>query len=220
MTDISRFLDCPRKYYLSRYLRWPATAALDGLDEMPPGVPATEVGQQVHEMLAGQSVPDACSEAIELADRFLTSDLGKRAARAKEIHREWDFVFEEGGLVVRGQIDLWFQSGREVTIVDYKTDRRIEPAAVEAHALQVQIYALALERWLGKRPDRGVLCFLRPNAEVDVDLSPLSLGAARDVIYRFRTAQETGDWPVNTGTHCRRCEFFGNLCPAAHSKAV
>ena len=62
------------------------------------------------------------------------------------------------------QIDLWFEeAGEELMVVDYKeTDRMADgesPSA--AYALQLQIYALALERSAGRIADRAVLYYLR-----------------------------------------------------------
>ena len=52
-------------------------------------------------------------------------------------------------VVVRGQMDLWFEEGGELVIVDYKTDA---VSAAEAHqragdyALQFRLYAMAVEQ--------------------------------------------------------------------------
>ena len=52
-------------------------------------------------------------------------------------------------LVIRGQVDLWFEEGGELVVVDYKTD---DVTAAEArhrardYALQLRLYALAVER--------------------------------------------------------------------------
>ena len=219
VTDISRFLECPRRYYLSRYLRWdtqPVRLAEfnDDPQEPPRDIAASELGRQVHAILAGQTLENVSPGAAELADRFLVSSLGKRAARAHTKAHEWDFLFSVGKVVLRGQVDLWFEHNREVVIVDYKTDRAVDGHAVGGHTLQVQLYALALERWIGRKPNRGVLFFVRAGQEIEVDLSPLALGAAADVVYRFHVAQSRVQYPLQTGEHCRRCEFYRGLCPA------
>ena len=85
---------------------------------------------------------------------------------------------ELGGIVVRGQIDLWFEHKGELIVVDYKTDRDPDVTAIAGHSLQLQIYALALEREVRRVPDRAVLFFLRESRQYEVDLSPLALGAA------------------------------------------
>ena len=222
VTDISRFHECPRRYYLSRYLRWDAQPPVrinpatddDSPEELPADMTASELGRLVHAILAGQPADKSSPEATQLADRFVTSQLGKRAARAQSKAHEWDFLFSAAGLVLRGQIDLWFEHNRELIVVDYKTDREINPHTVAGHSLQVQLYALALEQWMGRRPDRGVLYFVRPNTEVEVDLSPLALGAATTAVREFHEAQSRLEFPLRPGNQCWRCEFHRGLCPA------
>ena len=116
---------------------------------------------------------------------FRRSELGQRAERASRREREFDFVIAVEDVVVRGQIDLWFEEGRELVIVDYKTDA---VNGVEAHqrardyATQVRLYAMAVERIAGRAPDRAWLHFLRPDKAVAVDLRPSLLespGAGR-----------------------------------------
>ena len=53
-------------------------------------------------------------------------------------------------------------------MVDYKTDR--DESAAEGYALQLRLYALALERYAGRRPDRAVLYYLRSNRIVEISL--------------------------------------------------
>jgi hypothetical protein len=151
---------------------------------------------------------------VELADRFLVSPLGKRVARAQTKHQEWDFQFDAGDLVLRGQIDLWFEHNRELVLVDYKTDRDVTDERVAAYSLQLQLYAAALERAVGRTPSTGILYFLKPDRPVEVDLSPIAIGGARELVHTFRAAQAATDFPLRTGRHCYSCEFFGGMCPA------
>ena len=159
------FQACPRRYYLSRYL---------GLEPAAdrPGTGAIELGLDVHSALAGEVVESA--EANELAARFRSSDLGRRAEAATRIEREFDFLFETDDVIVRGQIDLWFEEGGELVIVDYKTDR--DESGGDGYALQLRLYALALERYAGRRPDRAVLYYLRSNRIVEISLTDADSG--------------------------------------------
>jgi CRISPR/Cas system-associated exonuclease Cas4 (RecB family) len=228
VTDVSRFHACPRKYYLSRYLGWQKTSrglpdfehddADDDLDVAD--LNASELGRQVHAVLANQAEPDVPAVATELADRFRMSSLGKRSLRASRSAYEWDFVMEIAGLVLRGQIDLWFEQNRELVLVDYKTDREIDGEALEGYSLQLQLYAIALERFLGRTPDRAVLFMLRESREIEVDVTPLSLSAAMDAVHRFRDAQERQSFPLVINAHCGRCDYYRNLCPAALSASA
>ena len=100
-------------------------------------------------------VPDPDREALRLAEVFRQSPLGRRAARAARIAREFDFLMAMEDLVIRGQVDLWFEEGGELVVVDYKTD---DVTAAEAHhrardyELQLRLYALRRGTRGGPRP--------------------------------------------------------------------
>ena len=100
---------------------------------------------------------------------FFRSRLGQDLLRAKRMEREFKFSLltpakdyfpaaEEGEQVLlQGVIDCWFEDERgDVTVLDFKTDRRPDPAA---YAPQVGAYAKALERMTGKRVVRRALYF-------------------------------------------------------------
>jgi len=199
--SVAMFQACPRRYYLSRYL---------GLEPTPdrPGTGAIELGLDVHSALAGEAVDSA--EARALAARFQSSDLGRRAEAATRVEREFDFLFETDDVIVRGQIDLWFEEGGELVIVDYKTDR--DEAGAEGYALQLRLYALALERYAGRRPDRAVLYYLRSNRIVEISLTDADLAGARDAVRELKQAQDQLQFPLRPGDQCRRCLFWGGIC--------
>jgi ATP-dependent helicase/nuclease subunit A len=215
VTSLAVFADCPRKYYLQRYIGWNGNKH-SGFD--PEDLPeqddadesAADLGSAVHEILAGK--PGSYSaEARRLADVFLTSDLGVRAASASRSEREWDFIVDVEGTLVRGTVDLWFEDEGEITVVDYKTDR--SPDRAGSYSPQLALYGLAIERAFGKRPTRAWLHFLRANKLVEV---PMDDSAIRNVVL-LRTAQDTLRFDLNEGDHCRTCQYYRNLCPAGLS---
>ena len=201
VTAVAMFQACPRRYYLSRYL---------GLKPTPDrqGTGAIELGLDVHAALAGEEIES--DEAEELAARFRSSDLGRRAASAPRIEREFDFMFEADDVIVRGQIDLWFEQGGELVIVDYKTDR--DESAAEGYALQLRLYTLAVERYAGRRPDRAVLYYLRSNRMVEISVTDADLEAARVAVRELKQAQEQLQFPLKVGEQCRKCLFWGGVC--------
>jgi CRISPR/Cas system-associated exonuclease Cas4 (RecB family) len=140
-------------------------------------------------------------------------------ARASRAEREFDFLMAVEELVIRGQVDLWFEEGGELAIVDYKTD---SVTAAEAHrrapdyAMQLRLYALAVERFAGRAPDRAWLHFLRPNTVVEVDLTPSLLERPEQIARDFEDAQSKLEFPLNEGERCHRCQFWRDLCPAGH----
>ncbi len=159
VTSLTLFADCPRRYYLARYIGWdeetmpqsnaPTIVARDNAQ-----LPASELGRQVHALLAFQDVPSPDFEALHLAATFDQSDLGRRAKKARRVEREFDFMLAVGEIVLRGQIDLWFEDRAGNVIVDYKTD---DVTAAEAagrasvYKLQLLYYAMAIERLTGRR---------------------------------------------------------------------
>jgi len=149
-------------------------------------------------------------EANELVARFRTSDLGRRAASATRIEREFDFMFEIDDVIVRGQIDLWFEQRGELVMVDYKTDR--DESAADVYALQLRLYALALERYAGRRPDRAILYYLRSNRMVEISVTDADLDAARMAVQELKQAQEQLQFPLKVGERCRKCLFWGGVC--------
>jgi len=220
VTSIAMFADCPRRYYLARYLGWDAESArFPSAEDVEPerdNLDATGFGRQVHALLAGPTSDGAFPAAVELADRFTSSDLGRKVAQSTRVEREFDFLLAIEDVVLRGQIDLWFDS----CIVDYKTDDVSPeeiPARAEAYALQLQLYAIAIERLTGKAPDTAILYFLRPNVEVAVEVTPSALANAIAIVREFQRAQDRIAFPLREGEHCQRCSYFHNLCPATTS---
>jgi ATP-dependent exoDNAse (exonuclease V) beta subunit len=122
VTGLAVYASCPRKYYLGAYLGYEGRARRlsDAVEDGE--LSAGEFGSQVHELLAGDPLPDASADALRLAQVFHTSELGRRAAQASRLEREFDFTMAIEGLVVRGQIDLWFEEGGELVVMDYKTN--------------------------------------------------------------------------------------------------
>jgi ATP-dependent exoDNAse (exonuclease V) beta subunit len=214
VTDLAAFAKCPRDYYLGHYLGFEGRASTG---TRAGGLAAGEFGSMVHALLAGNPVPGADPAAIAMAEVFRQSALGRRVARASRIEREFDFLMSVEELVLRGQIDLWFEEGGEVVIVDYKTDA---VSAIEAHqraqeyAVQVRLYALAVERITGRPPDQAWLHFLRPNTMIAVDLTPSLLDSPGQIVLEFQEAQSRLEFPLREGAHCHRCRFFRDLCPA------
>jgi ATP-dependent helicase/nuclease subunit A len=217
VTDVSEFAACPRRYYLGRYLgfegrvRTPAGPAEGG------ALSAGEFGTQVHAILAGTPPADPDPEAVELAAVFHRSPLGRRVARARRVEREFDFLMAVGELVLRGQVDLFFEEGGELVLVDYKTD---SVSAHEAHdravdyETQLRLYALAVERLTGRAPGHAFLHFLRTDTVIEVDVTPSLLDSPEQVVADLLDAQQALDFPLREGAHCCRCPFHRDLCPA------
>jgi ATP-dependent helicase/nuclease subunit A len=213
VTALTAFSNCPRAYYLGHYLGLEPerSGAASG------GISAADLGSQTHALLAGEAVASADPEAVRLAEVFRQSPLGRRAAQARRAEREFDFLMAVEDLVIRGKVDLWFEEGGEVTLVDYKTDDVTRAQAHERapdYALQLRLYAMAVERAAGRPPSHAWLHFLRPNTAVEVDLRPSLLDSPDQTVRDFQEAQASLQFPLREGTRCRRCPFVRDLCPA------
>ena len=220
VTALAEFSRCPRRYFLGHYLGFPGRrperhASCESERELP----ADQFGTQVHELLAGKTGIEADDEALRLVEVFRSSALGRRLAKAARIEREFDFLLALDGLVVRGQIDLWFEEAGRIEIVDYKTDAVSAAEAsqrAQDYALQLRIYAMAVERLTGRQVDAAWLHFLRPNSIVKVDLAPSLLESPEQVVAEFADAQARMEFPLREAAHCARCPYFKGLCPAGY----
>ncbi len=150
--------------------------------------PASRVGSAVHEILAGLTPSEDSKEARQLADVFHKSQLGRRVAASARVAREWAFIVEIDGTIVRGSIDLWFEDNGELHIVDYKTDE--VTARAREYAPQLALYAIALERAFGQRPKGALLHFLRHDVVVEIPLGDSTIASVRSLIGGLRKAQD------------------------------
>ena len=220
VTSLTMFADCPRRYYLARYLGWeprPQRPDHEDAARASSQLSSSDLGRQVHALLASQPVDGPEFEALHLAETFDHSELGKRAKRAKRVERELDFMFALEGMIVRGQIDLWFEERAGSIIVDYKTDDVSSGDAherAEAYKLQLRYYALAIQKVTGALPVEAWLHFLRPDVAVRVSLDHAALDGARKLVANLAAAQATLAFPLQTGPHCFRCPFYKGKCPA------
>jgi len=114
---------------------------------------------------------------------FLNSPLGQQAARADRCRREFKFsllvpaedYFPDGGgeqLLLQGVIDLWFEDGDGITVVDFKSDRVSpggEQARAEEHRPQLEAYSRALSAILRRPVERRVLWFFATDTAVELE---------------------------------------------------
>ncbi|MDP3921685.1 MAG: UvrD-helicase domain-containing protein [Candidatus Omnitrophota bacterium] len=105
----------------------------------------------------------AQDEAHQIVKRFVKGDLFKRLARAKRLYRELPFVLNERHGVIHGVIDLLIEDSRgSWHILDYKTAVGDEAKVVSAgYAVQIEIYAHAVNQIMGVRPSGGMIHFLK-----------------------------------------------------------
>lgn len=106
--------------------------------------------------------------AAVYAERFFDSDIGKKSLHASFRKTEYSFLslYEEDGrkIYVSGAIDLLFEFENEMYIVDYKTDKIIDP---EDHRGQISDYSKAVENIFSKKP-RAYLFYLREGKLIEM----------------------------------------------------
>ena len=56
--------------------------------------------------------------------------------------------------------------------------------------------------------------YLKPNTQVEVDLTPSLLESPEQTVRDFQDAQSRLEFPLNEGERCRRCSFYRDICPA------
>jgi ATP-dependent helicase/nuclease subunit A len=91
--------------------------------------------------------PAAARRAGEEAAAALATPLLARARRARRLWRELPLWFPQDGELVEGVVDLVFEEGDRLVVVDYKTDHiAAEQALAQAahHAPQLQLYGRGL----------------------------------------------------------------------------
>lgn len=100
-----------------------------------------------------------------------TASRVRRAEKQQRAFRELPFTFryEEKGKesLVQGMIDLWYEEGGKVHLIDYKSDRLPEDREEalqrlkERYLIQMKLYALALEAGTGKELSEAVIWSIR-----------------------------------------------------------
>ncbi|MDR1618045.1 MAG: UvrD-helicase domain-containing protein [Treponema sp.] len=119
-----------------------------------------------------ESLRALTEEALAQARNFLESPLGQEAAGASRRCSEFRFVLpvrgEDRTLLVSGSIDLICENGGRCTVIDFKTDRRVDP---DAHRIQMACYRKAAPAF-SALPVRTVLFYLRQglSREIEADI--------------------------------------------------
>jgi len=124
-------------------------------------------------------------EAVDVARifRFFSSPLGREMMSASSIRREFKFsmlvpaerYFPHAGaeeqILLQGVVDVFFESGDGLTIVDFKTDRVFGKKLIERandYRPQLNAYSAALGEMTGKPVARKVLWFFSEGKAIEV----------------------------------------------------
>ncbi|MBQ3575513.1 MAG: PD-(D/E)XK nuclease family protein, partial [Clostridia bacterium] len=148
-----------------------------------------EITRQADEMKNSNriSAPQrACIREGSIA-AFYEGELGRRMLASGRVEREWPFnvmmrvsealsrdeagIYGKEEILVQGVIDCCFEEGGQWVLLDYKTSRELDSAALtERYFSQLRMYALALERITGMPVKEISLCLLLSGEHIPVDI--------------------------------------------------
>ena len=170
-------------------------------------------GGAVRELAAApDEVRQALRPKVAAAVRaFWASDLGRRAAHARRVHRELPLLLAVGGTEIAAAVDLLFENAEgQWELVDYKSgspDAGRAPEAASAYGLQLGLYALAAGRWLGRPPARWSVYFLGSAVAFAYNLSAEDVSKAQADVERALAGLAAGDFEPRRGRTCPVCPF-------------
>lgn len=170
----------PAKSYVSKLAHADDEPAVYIVEEPSEGN-ALERGNAYHKAM---EVIDFSEPNIDMVDDIDLIDKNKLLAAAKnmrrfdgKIYKEKPFMLKlsakdaglsgKGDVLVQGVIDLLIINGDEATIVDYKTGA-IHGSFEQGYFKQVNLYALAVERLLGKKVVGKYLYYFDAEAFVEI----------------------------------------------------
>ena len=143
------------------------------------GVHLEGVKADINRMLETGKINELQVKSVNPCDinTFVQSDIGKRAAsavRSGKARREQPFVFEYGGQLIQGIIDMYFEEDGELVLIDYKTDRVNKSAAgeqelVKRYAIQLNYYAKALAQLTGKCVKEKIIYSFTMGKEIKIN---------------------------------------------------
>ena len=146
------------------------------------GLPADALSVEIHRQLNDMWENGQLFEPLDapIIEGFLTSEIGQKLLKSERVEREWAFNLRmplrealdlpgEDAVLVQGVIDCCFLDEGQWTLLDYKTDRGEDIAAlVERYRPQLALYERALERITGIPVRQKLLCLLRQGLAVPV----------------------------------------------------
>ncbi len=109
---------------------------------------------------------------------LMNTTIGQKLQSAERVEREISFAISveaepifgiAGQVMLQGMIDCLIFDGDEIILVDYKTDRKGTPETIkELYKVQLDCYALAVEKMYGKKVSHKYLYLFQFNKEVEL----------------------------------------------------
>lgn len=131
---------------------------------------------------------ETCTQALnEIANRIKASTLWPRLQRATNLRRELPFLFDLGGAVINGVMDVWLDSD---TLIDYKLNSP-KSSKARRYESQLRLYAAAVRAATGSAPREAFLFYLDSGEMHPVDVTDQALDeivAQANTVLQARTA--------------------------------
>ncbi|MYC47496.1 MAG: PD-(D/E)XK nuclease family protein [Chloroflexi bacterium] len=230
-SKLARYQHCPHAYYLGYVERHrPAFSAWPFFGSLIHKVLEDLFGRTRDRAASWEWLRDRFEERLEGSYGFLvSSDAADFRARGLEIlgrfwreHRpavghgdllEERFRAQIGGFDVSGVIDrIEIRPGR-TRIVDYKSGRS---GGSDHDFRQLEFYALAADRSLGRQPDAVAYHFLGDGVVLEREPTADSLAATEQWARDLGQGIARADFEPRQGRHCPNCDFF-RVCEPGRS---
>ncbi len=109
---------------------------------------------------------------------LMNADIGQKLQSAERVEREVSFAISveaepifgiAGQVMLQGMIDCLIFDGDEIILLDYKTDRKGTPETIkELYKVQLDCYALAVEKIYGKKASRKYLYLFHFGQKIEI----------------------------------------------------
>ena len=232
-SDLHQYQLCPVRYRYRSVWQVPAPpdellpAVLQAEGGSPPHaqVGSTGLGRSVHEALAawhlGRGADLLALYAGPEAGRQMLARYAKHPlAAAETLGAEVEFNLRLAGARLRGLVDRVCRFEGRVTVVDYKTNARLDGALLEAYSTQLRLYGLAVREGLlpgGPAEPRLLLFDLRRGEAIEVAPDAAGVRALAERIAGRIAAGDFGLGPEHAGRPCALCGYRP-VCPVARTE--
>jgi ATP-dependent exoDNAse (exonuclease V) beta subunit len=101
--------------------------------------------------------------AGKMVRESLTSPVLQRVIKSGNYQREVPFTYKNDGIIIEGAMDVVFQEGDDLVVLDFKTDLVKQgdlDGYIEHYKPQVRVYSNAIQAIFGKPPKEVILFFL------------------------------------------------------------
>jgi len=231
VTSIGEFARCPRKYYYSNVLGISEKIFYRKKGEIPRLSPL-ERGTIVHELI--ERIHKDKFEAMELKNllsqtgyslsledmaviekclqNYVNSDIFRMEGKVfSEI--PFAYLVNDDKLLI-GQADLVFFEDDGATIVDFKTNTKIDSNLLEIYRLQVLTYALAISEIYNVTPKTAIIASLFEGKFIKVNTATSNLLECKDQVLNILDNIENGRFhgKAHGAIACGFCVYKDTLC--------